>query len=514
MPGAIHYQWQNPVLLKTVYPMRALKLRDFLLFDYEVQLWEKYYPIWQVFKDHLPDELRDQVKLVLEKEKEKLRQAVQEYEGDLKTLSSAVVLDPQHDYLKRIIPAVRTMHQMFAERFEGFSQTKQANYIRDRLAEFTALLQQVDRQLSNKQRAIRNNGNEWAERNGYPAIVQLLTDFTRPMVERELTLLRRYQAAYERMAEYEKQRLANEKRWREQQKAAEKDLKNLDKQVEAEQAKLNTVMEEIQRHHRMLQVQDHQDHFLTSNVKAVYRSEFDRIDEDMLDQIQRIHRQIRDHFKQPGTRADFLQGRVRFLQSILGLPPPNKNTAAARQEIGRKELDRLKDFQLAFARLENPQAVSAGIRQLETEQAALEQKLQDIRERQRGPKAILDEVIGSLNIPRSEQLLAMVDQKKVSILDIVKDMSDTCRFELQNKDEQELLEEAVQIFVNNPTKYPLWLQYMVVHFSGMRYKSAHGCWQHPKRLLIELRRQKFLQGDEAQGWKTSRMSRRWKSWQD
>ncbi|HSV85248.1 MAG TPA: hypothetical protein VLH85_01645 [Levilinea sp.] len=50
MAGRIFFQWQNPVLLATIYPMRELKLRDFLLFDYEVQLWEKYFHIWQVYK--------------------------------------------------------------------------------------------------------------------------------------------------------------------------------------------------------------------------------------------------------------------------------------------------------------------------------------------------------------------------------------------------------------------------------------------------------------------------------
>jgi hypothetical protein len=72
------------------------------------------------------------------------------------------------------------MHQIFRERFETFSQPKQANYLRDRTAEFEGLLKEVDRQIANKQRAIRNNGPVWAERSGYPAVVQQLEAFTRP----------------------------------------------------------------------------------------------------------------------------------------------------------------------------------------------------------------------------------------------------------------------------------------------------------------------------------------------
>ena len=37
-----NFQWQNPVLLKDIYPMRIQKLRDFLLFYKEADLWAEY----------------------------------------------------------------------------------------------------------------------------------------------------------------------------------------------------------------------------------------------------------------------------------------------------------------------------------------------------------------------------------------------------------------------------------------------------------------------------------------
>lgn len=58
---------------------------------------------------------------------------------------------------------------------------------------------------------------------------------------------------------------------------------------------------------------------------------------------------------------------------------------------------------------------------------------------------------------------------------------------LASKDHRQLLEEIVQRFVSQPARYPLWLQYMVIHFSGMRYASAHGSWANPKDLLVNLR---------------------------
>ncbi|NJN43537.1 MAG: hypothetical protein HC806_01545 [Anaerolineae bacterium] len=59
--------------------------------------------------------------------------------------------------------------------------------------------------------------------------------------------------------------------------------------------------------------------------------------------------------------------------------------------------------------------------------------------------------------------------------------------ELAKKDHFTLLEEIVKRFLRQPERYPLWLQYMVIHFSGMRYQSAHGSWADPKDLLTNLR---------------------------
>ena len=61
---------------------------------------------------------------------------------------------------------------------------------------------------------------------------------------------------------------------------------------------------------------------------------------------------------------------------------------------------------------------------------------------------------------------------------------------LMDKDQYQLLEEIRQRFEKEPGRYPFWLQYMVVHFSGMRYASAHGSWANPKDLLIRLRASK------------------------
>jgi hypothetical protein len=42
LPTTYHFQWQNPILLKDIYPMRLQKLRDFLIYYKEADLWAEY----------------------------------------------------------------------------------------------------------------------------------------------------------------------------------------------------------------------------------------------------------------------------------------------------------------------------------------------------------------------------------------------------------------------------------------------------------------------------------------
>ena len=75
----------------------------------------------------------------------------------------------------------------------------------------------------------------------------------------------------------------------------------------------------------------------------------------------------------------------------------------------------------------------------------------------------------------------------ITVKDIVRGKIEEYKAALASKDHLQLLEEVVQLFIKQPERYPIWLQYMVIHFSGMRYATAHGSWADPKDLLISLR---------------------------
>ncbi|HSF79844.1 MAG TPA: hypothetical protein VLA49_01340, partial [Anaerolineales bacterium] len=60
----------------------------------------------------------------------------------------------------------------------------------------------------------------------------------------------------------------------------------------------------------------------------------------------------------------------------------------------------------------------------------------------------------------------------------------TVRFQEYKKlDHKALLERVAERFHKSPEVFPEWIIYMVIHFSGMRYQSAHGCYRDPLDLL-------------------------------
>lgn len=62
-----------------------------------------------------------------------------------------------------------------------------------------------------------------------------------------------------------------------------------------------------------------------------------------------------------------------------------------------------------------------------------------------------------------------------------------CQRELLPLDHDQLLAAVIKRFDAQPDRFPKWLQYMVIHFSGMRYQSSHASWANPRDLLEALK---------------------------
>ncbi len=83
--------------------------------------------------------------------------------------------------------------------------------------------------------------------------------------------------------------------------------------------------------------------------------------------------------------------------------------------------------------------------------------------------------------------------KSITIKDIMRIQMRAKRQGWAKLDEKQILRLIIDQINANPDRYPEWLIYMVIHFSGMRYQSAHGSWADPRFLL-----QGLLQEDEVE----------------
>lgn len=260
----------------------------------------------------------------------------------------------------------------------------------------------------------------------------------------------------------------------------DKEVESLGAEVEAWKAAQARAAEEAYGEYKTLRA-----YFLTADVRAEYVKKVNPIDEAELTEINRLHSVFVDswpkdirgerNFVEMQTASwvnhrnlhrDWVKSRKRRLE---GMDPAHPKYAPETQELRQKEgvtlpmaeeeLDRLRAFLATYDKIE--------ARKLKWYQ--------------------LSKSDPNFKTPEDEFMTTYQPDKPVTAYDIAVWKIDEYKAGLEGKNQYELLREIQQRFQKEPGRFPPWLQYMVVHFSGMRYASAHGSWADPKDLLIRLR---------------------------
>jgi hypothetical protein len=155
-----------------------------------------------------------------------------------------------------------------------------------------------------------------------------------------------------------------------------------------------------------------------------------------------------------------------------------------------EELNRLTDFQFAFDYAKKSKEEIAKLTQAtEAQLTQINVKLAQLRKDAQALQSQIDSYDDLLNVTEEKRLMQYVSDptKTVTVKDIARMKVEEYKEELAGKSHSELLQLVIQKFKSEPNRFPKWLQYMVIHFSGMRYASAHGSWADPKDLLANLR---------------------------
>ncbi len=209
-----------------------------------------------------------------------------------------------------------------------------------------------------------------------------------------------------------------------------------------------------------------------------------------------------------GKHSEFLK-EVNRLESQLRSLTGNtgqRGTKQARLDMLRDsglkaveaELDKVSDYHAAFEHEQKPKA--DWTRMTQEKERLLQENQKKISKLKEQAVPLEEELKAKESILSMSEVDYLVrftpEQGPITVNDIVRGKVESYRADLNKRMgkerpeedvQQELLEEIVQRFKEKPKEYPLWLQYMVIHFSGMRYATAHGSWADPKDLLISLR---------------------------
>ena len=149
-------------------------------------------------------------------------------------------------------------------------------------------------------------------------------------------------------------------------------------------------------------------------------------------------------------------------------------------EMATLELRKLKDFSDAIdLRTKPPEQAKAIVQQRESQRQTIETQLNNAKAELQASQSQINATDAELGIPEVQLFSQGGQVEEVSVRDIVRAKVEDFRNQLSDKTHYVLLELVIKRFLAEPKRFPLWLQYMVVHFSGMRYQSAHGSWADP-----------------------------------
>ncbi|HSL31825.1 MAG TPA: hypothetical protein VK900_21660 [Anaerolineales bacterium] len=520
MAEPVYFQWQNKFLLETIYLRRNRKLADFLIYCKEIELWEenkgKDIAHLQAEKDaYIAD--RDQAVIT----------AYKSYKVEYDYFTKG---DPGIRYRSKYrltdeaeLLQVRDLHRTLSDNLPKRQDVrKEKNFV----AYYVSLWQEKIRRLKEEQARLERRLQvilpDHRERPGLNQQLQKLREITLPIMSEELERLLKFLSTYNKI---EKRKLEFYKAT----EAAKTEIRNLRAKLEGVHTPLRRVeaeYREVSAELKRLQTPPQRDsfegYFLTDEVSGELRRQFPAADPALIGVVGGIHKRlaselrtlksedvrrtrVRDFVHELRGQHNTLVTEAARLESQLRDGAANSGEKQARLNMLREgalravetELDKLSNYYTALEHAKKPRV--EWDRMIQDRQKELQRK-QASKSQLEGQAAELEAQVKAkesiLNMSEVDYLVRFLPDQPITVKDIVRGKIEKYKGSLEQKldkqrpeeeIQQELLEEIVRLFMEKPGDFPLWLQYMVIHFSGMRYATAHGSWADPKDLLKSLR---------------------------
>ena len=598
MSDKIYFQWQNPILRETIYPVREMKLRHFLLYYYEIDLWQqfKHKKDWPIEK--FPKERAE----FLAAQKKAITQAYdaevslkQYFKQDVPEVAAKPGNKDNEDVkkLNKLLSNLRLDFRSFfkvdaddeAERGEANlagqgadrnpdgdieqksgkqllgevelqkgRDRKEKIFVTMRVSEWEYQLKELKRKLARKQTLINFTAPDAHNLAGLTIARDTLQDIVIPIMQKELDKLKELVAAQQKL-EKRKQEFAARvaakiadrdqllnslvpkrkelAKWEAKKKDAERDVARL-----TTQPTLNGVLDylatsdvynNIRNYLKAANTHPEIIEAVIGHVQAAIDDQGWKFYVEFLTQItQWVEKNLSSVAKaDPSWIVQWINGQSnRFLEAdkklakIIATLESKVNVKriewAQKKDQEKRFVEEIADLQQVIGILEDSKLRSTLHEQwdkFEELQFALEltfkaktartertlkdakkdleqavRELEKVRNAAAADEKKLDKINDDLCIKREKYLKEFILENKLTLKeDILPFLAEKYYAGLLKLKHDQLLHEVFQRFWKEPERFPLWLQYMVIHFSGMRYASAHGSWADPRDLLLNLR---------------------------
>jgi hypothetical protein len=511
-----YFQWQNDVLRTTIYPRREVMLANFLIFYREIELWAEYKN-----KD-ISGEIRDyhdRKKLVVE-------QSVQAYldarkyflKDDVRADFAAKFGQLDEGAMQKIL----SFHKTFSTYLPRYTNPRSETYFISQQVEFwKQTCKDYKARVVSKQRRVfimksqvpphPNAAKEEAE-------LLVMDKTAMPMLDEEGRRLNEFVKASSKI---EKRKLEIARAVDEAQKKtgeAEQKLKALQLEMDRQTALQKESADTLTRLKSPPDAASVKTYFSNTDIPTQIRAKYTTTSQDVIDSLSSFRKSMMDQLsysKSLPSRLQVVKNTIYNVsqyqrsvdKEILQLTTDLRNMGPAwvhkaerearrdnLRDVGAKavakELERLADFQTVLeAASRTKEETDRLIQAEEQELAGINARFAQVQMDMQAQRALIDQYDDILIVTEEKRLAQYVPDpnQKVTVKDIVQLKLDEYKASLAPMDHYQLLQLAVEKFRSQPDRYPKWLQYMVVHFSGMRYASAHGSWADPKDLLANLR---------------------------
>jgi hypothetical protein len=514
MAEPMYFQWQNEVLLKTIYPLREMKLRDFLVYYKEIDLWAEY-------KDKKIEALRAEVRAYIVARENALVTAYKSYKTlyayftkeDVRTQYMAKYKLPDETDLAR----AKELHRTLASYLPKYADVRKEKYfVTQQVSLWEQHRKSLSQEVARRQRRLNVMVPEHPKRPVETLELQKLQNITLAIVEEELERLYSFVSTYNKI---EKRKLEFYKVQQSAELGSKGVRTKLDgvrtrlKPLDAKQREMSAALARLRTPPKR---DSFEGYFSTEDISDQIRKQFPQADEPLIKVINDVHKElavalrtlkddavklitVKNHVYNLQEKQRTFQKEATALETRLRNMPADWAQREAKQarldmlkEAGLKainaEMEKLGDYQAAFEYSKKSQTEMAQMIQAqEKEILGVQQTTSKLGKEAADLEAELKSIESVLSMSEAEYLVNYSPDQPITVKEIVRGKVEEYKASLAQKDQFQLLEEIVQRFIKQPERYPIWLQYMVVHFSGMRYATAHGSWADPKDLLVNLR---------------------------